>query len=241
VLEKEWQKDEKADKAFDAAIEAASSQWKKSGGDPPVGVDFDYLTGERLFKSCMVAFNWWANEKKMGRIKVVAVEQEFHVLLSDGKTTTGGRADQMVRWNGKLWGRDFKSTSKNKKWFQRLLEPNDQITRYTLAEGILNGEEVQGQLVELLYNTKKEGPKIEPLITSRTQQQLHEWQRGELLFRRLLDQMREEDNYPMCEMHCPYCEFHSVCSQATEQSMADVLKQHFTQKRWDFTRSTMEV
>jgi len=237
VLEKKYAEGKNEAECFESALETTLEQWQKAGGDPPVGADYDYLTGERLIKSCTKATEWWVKEKAAKRIVVMATEQEFIVTLSDGVTKTGGRADQIVRWNGKLWGRDFKSTSKNRAWYQRLLEPNDQITRYTLSEGLLCGEPVQGQLVELLYNTKKEGPKIEPMIATRTQDQLKEWERGELFFRLLLKQMAEADNYPMCESHCPYCDFHSVCKQASERSMADVLKQHFTTKPWDFTRS----
>lgn len=237
VLEKRFKEHGNQDKAFEEAAMIAGDQWKKEGGDPSVGTSYDYLTGQRLLKSCLVAYQHWQREKAAKRIEVLAVEQEFMVVLSDGATKTGGRADQLIRWNGKLWGRDFKSTSKNSAWYQRLLEPNDQVTRYTLAESKLQGEPVQGQLVELLYNTKKEGPKIIPLLATRTQKQLEEWEKGELFFRKLLKQMSEADNYPMCESHCPYCEYHSVCKQSSEAGMADVLKQHFVQKRWDFTRS----
>jgi PD-(D/E)XK nuclease superfamily protein len=241
VLEKSFASGMDEEKCLEAAMEATANSWTKAGGDPPVGIDYDYLTGERLFKSCLKAFEWWKKEKLAKRIEVIAIEQEFVVTMSDGKTKTGGRADQIVRWNGKLWGRDFKSTSKNAVWYQRLLEPNDQITRYTLGEGLLCGEPVSGQLIELLFNSKKEGPKIIPLIATRTPDQLEKWEREQIFFVHLLDEMREMDMYPMCESHCPYCEFHSVCKQVSEQSMADVLKQHFKQKKWDFTRTQETV
>ena len=240
VLERQFMEGKPASECLDSAMTIAAEKWQKMGGDPPVGTDFDYLTGERLLKACLVAFEYWQKEKLAKRIEVIAVEQEFVVTMSDGKTQTGGRADQIVKWNGKLWGRDFKATSKNSGWYQRLLEPNDQISRYTLGEGLLCGEPVQGQLVELMYNTRKEGPKIIPLIATRTQAQIAEWEKEQIFFVGLLDKMREADVWPACESHCPYCEFHSVCKKATERAMSDTLRQHFTFKRWDFTRSEEE-
>lgn len=236
VLEKN--KDD--EKHLDIAVTAAMEQWKEIG-DPPVGADFDFLTGGRLLKSCLIAYEHWQKEKAQGKVEVIASEQEFIVTLSDGNTKIGGRADQIVRWNGKLWGRDFKATSKNSAWYQRLLEPNDQISRYTLGEGLLTGETIQGQLVELLYNTKKEGPKIIPLIATRTPQQIERWEKDQIFYEKILDLCRNEDNYPMEEAGCTYCDYHSVCKQMTEGAMMATLEQHFEQKPWDFTRSTFEV
>ena len=226
---------------LEAALEKAADVWKKGSGDPPVGSDFDWLTGERLIKSCLVAHDFWQREKKLGRIVVVASEQEFIVTLKDGKTKTGGRADQLVRWNGRIWGRDFKATSKNAAWYQRMIEPNDQVTRYTLCESKMSGEEVQGQLIELLFNSRKEGPKIIPLTSTRTPKQLSEWEDDQIFFEALLEQCRQADKWPMCEHHCPYCEYHSVCKQINEGAMMNQLTTNFVQRQWDFTRTIKEA
>ena len=226
--------------SLDQALDAAATMWEKIGRNPPVGADYDFLTGERLFKSCMVAHEHWLKEKKNGRIQVIAVEQEFVVTLKDGTTRTGGRADQIVRWNGKLWGRDFKATTKTSAYYQRLLDPNDQFTRYTLAEGKLCGEEIQGQLIELMFNTRKEGPKVVPLSTGRTPGQLSRWEDEQIFFEKLLDQCRNEDVWPMCEAHCPFCEYHSVCKQVNEGGMMSTLESNFSQIAWDFTRAGEE-
>ena len=225
---------------LEKSLEAAANIWKKGSGDPMVGSDFDWLTGERLLKSCLIAHDWWLKEKKLAKFVVIATEQEFIVTLKDGITKTGGRADQLVRWNGKIWGRDFKATSKNSAWFQRGLEPNDQVTRYTLCESKMSGEEVQGQIVELLYNSRKEGPKIVPLTSTRTPKQLDDWENDQIFFEELLSKCRDTDTWPMCEHHCPYCEYHSVCKQVNEGAMMAILQANFVQHPWDFTRSGVE-
>jgi len=216
------------------ALDATLELWKKIGSNPPVGTKWDFLTGKRLLASCMCAFEWWQKEKTLGRVKVIASEQPFQVLLSDNKTVIGGRADQIVMWGGKLWGRDFKTASKMGEFYDRTLEPNDQFTRYTLGETKLQGAKVEGQLIEVMYNTSKEGPKIVPLVTSRTDWQLQEWEQDQIFYERILQLCREEDRWPMEEINCPFCDFRSVCKAPNELSMMHQLDSNFVQQAWNF-------
>lgn len=215
-------------------LKAAGNYWEKNGKEPTVGTPYDFLTGKRLLASCMVAFEHWEKERAGGQIKVIASEQFFQVVLSDGVTCIGGRADQILRWNGKLWGRDFKTSSKMGQYYQRTLEPNNQFTLYTLAEGKLVGERCVGQLVEVMYNTKNEGPKVIPFMSTRTEDQLARWESELIFFERILTLCRENDVYPMEEAHCPFCPFHSVCKSPTEGAMMAQLEANFTQVPWNY-------
>ena len=240
ILEKSHMEGKPEAECLKLALDASGKMWKKIGADPPVGTRWEFLTGKRLFASCMAAFEWWKNEKKQGRIIVVAVEQIWQVFLKDGITLIGGRADQITKFNGKLWGRDWKTSSKMGKFYDRTLEPNDQFTRYTLGEGKLKGEQVQGQLVEVMYNTAKEGPKIVPLITSRTLEQLENWEDDQIFYEKILALCRNEDRYPMEEKHCPFCKFHSVCKMPTEGAMMAQLDSNYVQRPWDFYKVNQE-
>lgn len=217
------------------SLASVLAYWKKHGKDPVPDTQYDFLTGGRLLLSCNVAYQHVQKEKKTGQFEVIGVEQPFQVMLKDGKTAIGGRADQIVRWNGKLWGRDFKTSSKMGKFYDRTLEPNNQFTLYTLGETKLHGERVLGQLVEVLYNTKKEGPKIVPLTTQRTAEQLDKYEDDLIWFENsILAKCREDDTYPMEESNCPFCPFHSVCKQPTEGAMMAQLEQYFTQIPWNY-------
>jgi hypothetical protein len=142
-------------------------------------------------------------------------------------------------WNGKVYGRDFKTSSKTQDaYFVRTLDPNDQFTRYTWAESELSGQDVEGQMVEVLFNaksTKKEqkGPSIHNHLTTRSKDQLERWVKEQVFYNKILTIMREEDTYPMEEKHCPFCEFHSVCSKGTEQAMMNKLESEFKVEPWD--------
>lgn len=231
---------EKTSKVEDA-ISAAITYWSKHGTEPQVGTRWEFLTGGRLLASCKAAFTHWQKERAAGQMKVIAVEQFFQVTLSDGKTVIGGRADQILRWNGKLWGRDFKTSSKMGKFYDRTLEPNNQFMLYTVAESKLSGERVLGQLVEVMYNTDKEGPKVVPLMTSRTEDQTNEWEQDIIFYERLLAMCREADRYPMEESQCPFCEFHSVCKAPSEGAMMGQLESNFHQVAWDYSNPSGET
>lgn len=230
----------KAKLAAAVAIEAGLEYWKKRGTDQPLGSRFEFMTSDRLLKSFLKAFEHWKAEKKVGRIQVIAVEQAFNVQLADGSSTSG-RADQIIRWNGKLWGRDFKTTSKDDKFFSRALTPNDQFTRYTFAEGKLCGEQVHGQIIETLFNakstkTKQKGPDIFSHTVTRTPQEIDAWEREQEMWHRMIDSCRELDIYPMAPIACAFCEYHSVCSRPTEGARMAQLEAHYTVRPWDNTK-----
>jgi len=228
---------ERAMEAFTAAVNAGMTYWRKYGADQPVGSRFEFMTAGRLLASFQTAYEHWQREKMQGRIKVLAVEQVFNVALPNGDRTSG-RADQIVRWNERLWGRDFKTTSKDEKYYNRTIEPNDQFTRYTYAESELTGEPIQGQMIEVLYNAKstkttQKGPNIFTLLASRTQWQVEEWTKDEEIWRWMLTKCREEDRYPMNESSCAFCEYHSVCTKPSEAAMMAQLESYFVVRPWD--------
>ena len=230
----------RATEAYAEAAQQGLAMWKKAGLSAAPGTKFEFMTAERLLKSFMVAYKHWMKEKLQGRIEVVAIEQVLNCQLADG-TWTNMRADQLIRWNSKLWGRDFKATTKNSDFFARGLEPNDQFTRYTLIESRASGEVVQGQFVELMWNAKPtkyktNGPEIFELTTSRTPQQLAVWEHEQTIINEQLAINRKHDIWPMEEIACAFCPFHSVCTKQTENGMMAQLEMHYTVRPWDNTR-----
>lgn len=230
----------KAQESYVLAAQAGLDYWKKHGRDQELGSKFEFMTTERLLKSFMKAYDYWAREKKQGKIEVIAIEQTFNVELPDGSHRSG-RADQIVRWNGKLWGRDFKTTSKDTAFYERSIDPNEQFTGYTYAEGKLCGEPIQGQIIELLFNGKPtksdpKGPEIVEKVASRTPYQLAAWEREHIFYKGIIDKARETDIWPMQEVTCPFCPFHSVCKQGSEAGMMYQLESQYTVKPWDNTK-----
>lgn len=226
--------------ALSVAVTYATEHLPKQVSD----TKWDFLTVERLRLSCSEAFKHWLAERINGKIKVVAYEQPFTLQMDDG-TWIAGRADQIVEWNGAVWGRDFKTSSMTGPWYSRGLEPNDQFTRYTWAESKLHGWnpsdsktqplQVKGQIIEVLHNSKKDGPRIEVYTTQRTQSQLRRWELEHHFWKEMIDKSRDEDMYPMNEKACNFCQFHSVCKAPTESGQMSQLKTYFKVQPWDCT------
>lgn len=223
------------EQCFPEAYKRGMAHWAAAGVEPAIGTKFDFMTTERLETSFKIAFQHWKKEKNAKRHIVLETEQSFIIALPDG-TPIAGRADQIIRYNGKVWGRDFKTTSKTGPFYERTLHPNDQFTRYTYAESQLCGERVQGQIVEVLYNSKREGPKILTFTTSRNDWDINNWLRDHKFWMDMIHKSREEDHYPANEKSCAFCEYHSVCTQPGESSMKHQLQSYFKFSPWDCTK-----
>lgn len=227
---------------FKAALAEALKVWhRQQGKDPIVGSKWEFMTELRLMQSCAVSYKHWQEEKKKGQIKVIHIEQPFNVEVGEGTGEyTSGRFDQVIRWNGRLWGRDFKTTSKEGTYYARGHDPNDQFTRYTYAEAKLCGESVRGQIIETLYNSKKAGPAITAYLAERSAFQLSDWERDELHFRKELSLARESDTWVKNEKACIFCQFHSVCKTPSESGQMMKLKLEFNVRPWDNTKVGVE-
>lgn len=231
---------EKAIDAFTKAANGGMEYWNKHGQDQQVGTRFGFMTKGRLLLSFRAAFKHWEKERQRGQIKVLATEQAFNVQMPDG-THRSGRADEIVRWTGKLWGRDFKTSSKDSVFFERTIDPNEQFTGYTYAESKLSGEPIQGQLIEMLFNsnptkTKENGPEIHEFTASRTSWQLMMWEREHMFYKQIIDMAREKDIWPMEEVSCSFCPYHKVCKQNSESSQMYQLETGYKVRPWDNTK-----
>lgn len=232
---------------FKSAMLRGLAYWDKTQGDDPhPDTKWGFMTRMRLMQSMKVGYDHERKEKDQGNIEVLSVEQAFNVELVPGSGEyTSGRFDQIIRRNGKVWGRDFKTTSKLLMYYERGLTPNDQFTRYTFAESQLAGERVQGQLIEVLYNNKgpkksptieNTGPLIKTFIVSRTDFELADWLNNEMFNRKIMKLSREEDTWPMNEKGCTFCPFHSVCKLGSEGAQMNKLNSEFVQREWDNTK-----
>lgn len=235
----------------DKALEAMKKVWAKEGGEAPIAPNdkFAFMTIDRLLISVIHAVKKQQKDNEHGRIEILAVEQDFaiEVINPDNlneKMIISGKADRIDKINGRVWGRDHKTSSLNPSYYAMSLAPNDQVTRYTFAENVLNGWDyldpmaasappVMGQIYEVLFNTKTTGPEIRQFTTTRTPQQLMQWLRDQFGTERMITMCRETDTWPMFEANCKYCPYRDVCDSPNEGSMAAKLKAHFKYEPWD--------
>lgn len=200
-----------------------------------------------LVNMCKRVFEVFKEEKKLGRIKVLAVEQPFNCRLGDSDIYISGRADQIIEKEGKIYDRDWKFTGKQQTYFERSTDPNDQATRYIYGLGQFQGYPINGVYFDCTWikaPTKKDpAPDVEfySILTQRTQPQLIEWERKEIHRNEYLKMNREKDIWPMEEeYHCNFCPYAKVCRLTNERAMEAELKSNFVFKPWDSTKVEQE-
>lgn len=216
------------------AVNSATKYYVTKIGDIS-GTKWDYLTLERLIQCCVqITFPYWVNEKRSGAVEVVSSEQSLNCQLSDGSFRSG-RADQIIRWNGDVWGRDFKTSSKNDNFYERGVNPNDQFIGYTLIESRVTGLPVKGQLVEVLFNPKGKTPYIKVYPVSHNKYQLETFEQECGVWNAMVSRWRDSDCYPMSHFNCTFCEYHQVCDKNSERAIEYMLKSEYAHKPWDST------
>ena len=211
---------------------------------------WSYIDRGFIVKCCALGFEWWKKEKNDKKIRVLATEQPFNCRTKSG-TFIGGRADEIIEWSGAKYGRDFKFSSKDTEMWDKLINPNEQATRYTYGESQIIGEKVEGVIFEVLYHwppNKEEKEKgkftaeIFPKLAMRTDLELEEWDQDYEQINRQLELDRLHDVWPKREFktNCSWCPYAIVCRQQNEAAAMAKLEQNFIKKPWDFEHVDQE-
>lgn len=224
----------KAKKAFAKANIEGLKYWMQHGKDQKPDSKLDWFTVDRLNKSFLIAFRYWADERKKNQVKVLEVEQYFNLKLKDGNYIQG-RIDEFILKMDKFWVRDFKTTSKPEVWYEKTLQPNNQIKTYTWGGSELSKKRASGGVLQVLFNgksTKKEekGPDVFEKIADITEYELEQWEDEQVHWNSILADCREKDSWPMSEVGCAWCEYQKVCIKGTEASQVYQIEQNFTRR-----------
>lgn len=240
-----WKADKPAEVCTALALREAMLVWGDTKDQLPDS-QYSFHTKRRLTDTCMLVGGYLEQEKSRNIIKVLHTELPFNIQLKNGITVTG-RFDQIIDWRGRIWGRDFKTTSKSLHWYKQFLYPSDQFCTYTVAESVLVGKDIansgylSGQLVVIIYNAKdtkseKKGPLIDEAIITIPSEALDRWQDEVLYWEGARTRMRELDLYPANEKSCTSCDFHPICSLPKEEDKQRLINAKYQINRWDPTR-----
>jgi hypothetical protein len=226
-----------------AAVEALKL-WRS-----PTNPKFDYQTKERAVEAFGALYKMYLDEKKSGNIEVLAIEQPWNMLLPDG-VAIGGRFDQYVKWNGRIWNRDWKTTSKQMNYFKPTLEPNDQVIRYIFGLSALQfgvdehgvpKKVVDGALFVAVYNTKTIKNEIIPCPTGRNLSQLKEWMNEQMFIHKQMEANRETDIWPKHEVNCTFCDYRAVCNAPSLGAAENLLKTAYLLRPWKMEETEQKV
>lgn len=223
------------DLAWNRAI-AADNGWE----DPPSEDSKAYLTVSRLAAACESAFQKWLDEKRQGTIKVLFTEQAFDLALPfPSKYRYGGRFDQVVEWNNKLWIRDFKTTTMMGRTYAFRFDPDNQITGYVWAAQELSGRPVEGAMIEVVYNTKTKGPEFHDFLVTRSQNAVDEWLHELKYELEDINRHIEDMAFPKRTVACDDfggCQFREACLKDSWFTRERWLETNTIYEPWDFMR-----
>lgn len=225
--------------------------------EPPLGHRKDWMTKERLRQTCDLARQRISHELREGAVKVQRYEDSFELPLPPDLNYLisgeryGGRMDQGISWRNRIWVRDFKTTSRMGKTYHKRFDPNNQFSGYIWGMGELSGREIEGAIVEVVYNTKTQGPEIHQFLVTRTPGQLNQWLHTT---GRSIKWIREciEDTptlgylaWPQFTLACDDyggCFYRDCCSKGGHSGEIEAwLLDRTVESEWDFTDPKKEV
>jgi hypothetical protein len=164
----------------------------------------------------------------------------------------GGRVDQFIRMVSLINGefvKDFKTTGRMGKKYDLKFEPNSQMQGYIWSKEELSGKPCDGILVETLYNTKSEGPKIFQTWKSFSDGQQEQWMASLMVEKQMIQLMwsRVEElgylAFPQRTNACTDfggCGYREACLSGSAFEIEQYLKNDTIEKEWDFTAPDKE-
>lgn len=233
LSDRQWQRE-----TYQLAWQIATKDYE----DPPLDHKKAYLTTARLDASCNKGFSAWLHEKSTGRYIVLFTEQAFDLSLPSGKRF-GGRFDQILEWNGKLWVRDFKTVSRMGRTYGEQFEPNNQMTGYCWAAQELSGRKVEGVIIDVLYNTKNQGPDLHEFLTTRTPEHSQRWIESTEKEIEDIEDYHRKQVFPMRTGACndySGCYFRDCCKKSSGAMQMKWLEANTTESKWDFMNPEAE-
>jgi hypothetical protein len=204
--------------------------------NPPLDHKREWQNVGRLDETLDKSFVRWQAEKRAGQFRVLGTETAFDLTLPSGRRF-GGRLDQIVEWNNDLWFRDFKTTARMGSTYADQFDPNNQFTGYTWGSTQLSGREVEGAIVETVYNTKTKGPEIHQHLSNRSAGQVEHWVEEMEDEIASIERHIEADVWPKRTTACgDYggCFFRECCQQEHWHAIETWLKSKTIESHWDF-------
>lgn len=209
--------------------------------NPLIEITFTLDTGLRLScPDCGPTVGAWA-----GRYVVV----DNHVTLVDAhdcccncgreleRIEYGGIFDGLVEFSGSVYILEHKTTSMMGSYYFNQFKPNNQVSGYVWAAGLMSGQRVGGAIINAIGIYKASATKFEREITTRSPDAVAEWLNNLHWKCEMIQEAQRTGRWPMFTQSCTQyglCEFHSVHVLNTQNERDKMLDQQFVRDRWNF-------
>jgi PD-(D/E)XK nuclease superfamily len=149
----------------------------------------------------------------------------------------GGIFDGLVEFSGAVYVLEHKTTSQLGASYFDQFRPNNQVTGYTWAAGLLSGKRVGGALINAIGVYKSSPPKFERQISMRSDVEIEEWMRSVHATCERIQYCKLLGYFPLQTVNCTMygkCEFHSVHSLPHPNQRLGILQQDYVVHEWDY-------
>jgi hypothetical protein len=155
--------------------------------------------------------------------------------LSDEPYVACGYLDRLVTFMDRPWVTDWKTTKSalDQRYFAQY-SPNNQVSQYSTAGGIITGEPIGGLIIDAAQ-LGVTFSRFQRSQISRTKPQLEEWMRSSLVTIQQNERYVEDDFWPMNETACSNyggCPYREVCG-STPEIRPRLLDGLFHKRMWD--------
>lgn len=149
----------------------------------------------------------------------------------------GGILDGAIEMSGLVYTFEHKSTSQLGPYYFDQFRPNNQVTGYTWALGLLTGKRVGGCLVNAIGVYKTQKTKFERHITQRSADDIEAWLLNLYHVCEQIKHCERTGYWPMYTTSCMQygkCEYHAVHVLGNAKDQQRRLENDFQTSKWDY-------
>jgi hypothetical protein len=239
---------------FGASLHSGLAEWYRTGdvGEALRAIDKvwpeempsdDYRTKEKCLRVMAEYIRQYPKEsfQIVGAPENPLIEVPFTLdtgLFTDSGEPIeyGGIFDGLIEFGDNVYILEHKSTSQLGSYYFNQYKPNNQVTGYVWAAGLLSGRRVGGAIINAVGVYKSGATKFERQITTRTQAEIDEWLVGIKETCNEIEAHERKGIWPMRTMACTLygqCEFHSIHSLAHDKERVIALSQNYIKDQWN--------
>lgn len=149
----------------------------------------------------------------------------------------GGIFDGLVEHSGTVFVLEHKTTSQLGSYYFNQFKPNNQVTGYVWAAGLLSGQRVGGAFINAIGIYKASKTKFERQITTRAPVAIEEWLNNVRVTCEMIRECERTGHWPMFTGACTMygaCEYHPVHVLNTETERSKMLEQEYVLSEWAY-------
>lgn len=149
----------------------------------------------------------------------------------------GGIFDALVEFGGNVYVFEHKTTSQMGNYYFNQFKPNNQVSGYIWAGGLLSGRRVGGAFVNAIGIYKASATKFERQITTRSAEDIAHWLTNVRSTCQQIKDCERRGFWPQYTQSCTMygkCEFHDVHVLGSVNEQQRYLEQQFVKSEWSY-------